>query len=195
MSKVLEKYIPQAAIPIVQHWFYETKTHLTIKAPRMTKFGDFRPSFKGKPHRISVNGDLNPYHFLITLTHEFAHVYTWMKYKQSVPPHGMEWKNTYAKMLKQLIDLNCFPEILEEVLIKHLNNPRASSVSDAILFKTLRSLDDKETLSLDQVEEGAIFQFRNRKFKKGIKRRVRYECMDLSNGKVYLINGQANIEN
>lgn len=194
MSTILEKYLPQNAISLVSSWFVETKVHLTIKKPRQSKFGDFRPGINGNPHKISVNGDLNPYHFLITLTHEFAHVYTWLKFKNSVKPHGEEWKNTYTVLLHKLIDLNCFPKELNQALIQHSNRPKASSCSDPQLFRVLKQYDEKEHVLLEDLQTGEHFYFRNRLFLKGLKRRSRFECVDQSNGKTYLINGQASIQ-
>ena len=47
---------------------------------------------RGRPHhRISVNENLNPYAFLITLLHEVAHMTTWEKHRlrmRRCRPHG-----------------------------------------------------------------------------------------------------------
>ncbi len=42
--------------------------------------GDYRNSHAGKGHRISVNGNLNKYSFLITLLHELAHLFTYERF-------------------------------------------------------------------------------------------------------------------
>lgn len=194
MNEILEKYIPSASIPIISLWFKETQAHLTIKKPRLSKYGDFRPAYRNLPHRISVNGDLNPYHFLITLTHEFAHVFTWIKYKNSVKPHGDEWKSIYSRMLTQLIKQECFPKELITVLNQHINSPTASSCTDSTLFAALKKHDLKQSLLLMDLTVGDTFYFRKRHFIKGKKRRTRYECIDQSNSKTYLINGQANVD-
>lgn len=194
MNSILQKYIPHISIPVVSSWFLETKAHLTIKKPRQTKYGDFRPAYQNKPHRISVNGDLNEFHFLITLTHEFAHVYTWIEYKNTVKPHGEEWKSIYSKMLLELIELKSFPNELNKILIQHITRPKASSCSDPALFKALKSYDVNQGIILEDISIGEVFVFRNRQFIRGNKRRTRIECVDNSNGKIYLINSQANVE-
>ena len=54
--------------------------------------------------KITVNGDLNPYSFLITTIHEFAHLVTFEEYQGRVKPHGKEWQLTYSKMLYPVIE-------------------------------------------------------------------------------------------
>ena len=47
-------------------------------------------------HRISVNGNLNKYSFLITLIHELAHLLTFTQYKNRVDPHGRNGREFMA---------------------------------------------------------------------------------------------------
>lgn len=196
MSKVLQKYLPEGAMPIVVDWFKLYNFHLTISKARKTKLGDFRPSRQGKPARISVNGDLNPFHFAITLTHEIAHYVVWEKYKNSVPPHGKEWKQAFAKLMKELQQFVNFPESVSQALNKHLANPKASSCNDANLYKALKLLDDNasEFLFLDQLKEGDCFTTSNgKRYKKGVKRRSRILCTNLENGKDYLVSAHLEV--
>ncbi len=195
MGSVLTKYIPHEAIPLVAKWFKESGAHLKIKKPRTTKFGDFRPAIGKKPHRISVNGDLNLYHFLITLIHEFAHVYTWIRYKNKVKPHGKEWKKIYTDMLLESMEYVPYPDTLQKALRKHVHIPKASSCSDPVLYALLRQYDSEHSLCLSDLEEGELFIFQNKRaFKKGTKRRTRYECLEIKTSKIYLINGQAPVK-
>ena len=69
-KKVISAFIPDESIEQVISLVKAKPFHLRITEPRKTKKGDFRPSMpKGSYHKISVNGDLNPYEFLITLIH------------------------------------------------------------------------------------------------------------------------------
>jgi SprT protein len=68
--KVLEKYLPPDAAPLIGRWIDYFKCEFKISRNRGTKFGDYRAPFDGKGHRISVNFDLNPYAFLVTTVHE-----------------------------------------------------------------------------------------------------------------------------
>lgn len=195
MAQIILNYIPQDALAIVTNWFNQYNFHLRITKSRATKLGDFRPSLDHKPHRISVNGDLNPYHFLITLTHEVAHLVTWLKYKNRVLPHGIEWKNTYVELINELLMQVYFPIQLKEVLLRHINNPKASTCSDPKLYKALKQFDlDNTRQFLEELEEGSIFKLRkNRVFKKGVKRRSRFECVEIKSNKKYLIQGHAEV--
>lgn len=197
MSKVLLKYIPEEAIPLVSHWFKAYQFHLRITKSRTSKFGDFRPAFNGKPNRISVNGDLNRFHFLITLTHEAAHAACWEKYKGKVLPHGVEWQTIYAQLLKDLINQVFFPKDLLIALKRHLNKPKASSCSDPELYKAIKIFDDnpKETIYLDRLALGELFTVNGKKiFRKGNKRRRRYECEEINSKRMYLVSGHAEVK-
>jgi hypothetical protein len=195
VSNALSKYIPKEAFPLVAAWFREYNFHLRISKSRVSKLGDFRPAHKGKPHRISVNGDLNPYHFLITLTHEVAHVACWAQYQNKVNPHGAEWKSIYAKLLEELMEVVQFPSQLAKIIRQHLQSPKASSCSDPELYKALRAFDPPSSLlSLEELEEGTVFQIRGKRiFKKGKKRRTRFECLELATRKLYLVSAQAEV--
>lgn len=195
MSKVLLKYIPEQALPLIQLWYSTLNFHLRITKSRKTKFGDFRPAFRGKPNRISVNGDLNQYHFLITLVHEIAHVACWEKYSSKVNPHGKEWKNIYSEKLKAIMGEVPFPADVKLALEKHLKRPKASSCSDPDLFKVLKNYNPKSDLIfLEEVAEGDDFVFQeDRIFRRGRKRRTRIECLEIKTNKIYLISGHAEV--
>ena len=75
--KILERYLPADAAPLIGRWIDYFKCEFKISRNRNSKFGDYRPPHDGKGHRISVNFDLNPYAFLVITVHEFAHLHTW----------------------------------------------------------------------------------------------------------------------
>ena len=182
-------------MPLIQQWYEQLPFHLRITKARKTKFGDFRPAFQGKPNRVSVNGNLNQYHFLITLTHEIAHVACWEQFKGKVNPHGAEWKTIYSDMLRQLMAKTEFPQDVSTALEKHLKRPKASSCSDPDLFRILKQYDPHSpTVFLDSLSEGEQFVFQERVFKRGNKRRTRIECSELKSGRTYLISGHAEVE-
>lgn len=196
MNKTLLKYLPEQSIPLVIKWFEEYQFHLRISKKRQTKLGDFRPAQNGKPNRISVNGDLNPFHFLITLTHEVAHASTWIKHTNRVAPHGKEWQRDYSALLNNVIQEVSFPDELKAELHRHIQKPKASSCSDPELYKALKKLDsDQEIIYLEQLDEGILFQLHGKRvFVKGKKRRSRYECIDQKNGKTYLVSAHAEVQ-
>src|ERR671921_814126 len=88
----LEDFIPEGSAPFVFEYLKKYKVHLTITRGRKSVLGDYRHAIGNKNHRISVNGNLNRYAFLITLIHELAHLVTFMKFGNEVSSHGREWK-------------------------------------------------------------------------------------------------------
>lgn len=61
-------------------------------------------------------------------------------------------------------------------------------------MKALNQFDEEPNLLLGDLEEGEIFLFGKRKFKKEKLRRTRFVCQDLTNGRRYLISKIATVE-
>jgi len=194
LENALKKLIPEPAVPLIATWIQEYKVHLHISEKRKSKLGDYRAPYNGSTHRISINHDLNTYDFLITLVHEFAHLTTWTKFQHRVPPHGEEWKEEYKKLIQPFMHLPIFPEEVKVALRRHFVNPSASC-SDIHLQRVLKNYDVKKDASITTVERipmGAYFKLRNDHiFKRGLKRRTRYECIDTTNGRLYLVSAMA----
>lgn len=191
---ILEKYLPNDSVDPVMMWLQQYKTHLKITRGRTSKLGDYRPPQNGKGHQISVNHDLNKYAFLITLVHEFAHLIIWEKYRNKVKPHGKEWKQTYREMMSPFMENGTFPDDIRSVLRSYLSKSYASSSTDLQLSRTLQRYDKETVLTLEQLEEGNIFQLYNgRTFKKGPLLRKRYRCASLDNKRIYLISPLAQV--
>lgn len=187
----LQQYIPAAAAPKILAYLQHYSIHLTITRSRQTVLGDYRHATSIQPHRISVNGDLNPFSFLITLIHEIAHLLTFIQYQNRVAPHGKEWKTIYAQILSSFLQPDIFPEDIIQALKNSLHNLPASSCSDENLMRILRQYDaPKNTIAVEQLEEGDLFQIKGgRVFKKGPKVRKRHQCIEVDTGKWYLFNG------
>jgi SprT protein len=82
----LAEYLPERALEPVLDLLNTYKIHLTITKHRNTLLGDYRHAIGDMHHRISVNGNLNKYAFLITLLHEIAHLITFDQYVGKVAP-------------------------------------------------------------------------------------------------------------
>ena len=89
----LQDYLPEGSFEEVVFYLQQYKVHLTISRQRQSILGDYRHAHTNKNHRISVNGNLNKYSFLITLLHELAHLFTFEKYGNRVQSHGRERKD------------------------------------------------------------------------------------------------------
>src|SRR6478735_2373906 len=101
--EALKTYLPENSFEQVTFFLQHYKVHLTITRQRQTVLGDYRNAADGKNHRISVNGNLNKYAFLITLLHELAHLLAFEKYGNRIVTHGREWKSVYSNILKDFV--------------------------------------------------------------------------------------------
>src|SRR5689334_17279170 len=106
----LQQFIPASAAHLVMNYLHQYKVHLTITKERKSVLGDYRHATHDSHHRISINGNLNKYSFLITLIHELAHLVTFMQFGNRVQSHGREWKVVYRHMLEDFLPLPCFPD-------------------------------------------------------------------------------------
>lgn len=187
----LRRFIPHAAVPRVLDYLHHYKVHLTITRERKTVLGDYRHANGHQTHRISVNGSLNPYSFLITLVHELAHLVTFMQYGNRVQSHGREWKDCYAFLLKDFLQKDIFPMPVEQALAKSMHNLPASSCADEDLMRILKQYDRAQNglVMVEQLAEGQLFDIgEGRLFKKGKQLRKRFQCIEVKTGKVYLFS-------
>ena len=58
-SAVLQKYIPEPAVPIIARWIIEYDFKLKIKRERNTKLGEYRSPFGDQNHTITITYNLN----------------------------------------------------------------------------------------------------------------------------------------
>ena len=136
----LSQYLPAGTAVIVMDYLHQYKVHLTITRERQSILGDYRHRTHRENHRISINGNLNPYAFLVTLLHELAHLLTFEKYGNRVSAHGAEWKNLFSVLLKNIVQQELLPKDIEQELLRTLRNPAASSCAEEGLMRVLRKL-------------------------------------------------------
>ena len=188
----LDHFLPPHTFEMVANYLHHYKVHLTITRERKTVLGDYRHAHRGMNHRISVNGNLNPYAFLITLVHELAHLVTYERFSHRVAAHGKEWKDLYRILLQDFLGKQIFPVDVEAALMKSLHNLPASSCADEHLMRVLRHHDhpDARGTLVEELPEGTLFAIDGgRMFRKGKKLRKRYQCKEVSTGKLYLFSG------
>ncbi len=187
----LQDYLPAGSFDEVLYYLQHYHVHLTITRKRQTVLGDYRHAITNKNHRISVNGNLNKYAFLITLLHELAHLFTYEKYGHRVMAHGKEWKDEFGKILAKFLLKKIFPADIEKALMHTLQNPAASSCGDERLLRVLHNYDEKKegVHLVEQLPHGAEFVINGgRVFKRGEKIRKRYKCVEVKTGKYYLFS-------
>ncbi len=196
--KILEKYFPANAInPVLKIIDTYPNLYFKITKSRTTKLGDFRV-YHQKKQQITVNHNLNPYHFLLTFLHELAHYLNYKQNGRKVKPHGNEWKLFYSSLILEYLNYGCFPDELYDDIRQYAQNPKASASGDGQLFIKISNYDKEIDQSLKYVfelEKGTIFATEN-----GIiyrleeKRRTRYRCINLKNNKAYLIHANARVK-
>jgi hypothetical protein len=190
--KDLGHFLPEGSFDYVVKYLYQFKVHLTVAKSRKSVLGDYRHAHQGNNHRISVNGNLNPYEFLITLLHELAHLLTFEQYQNRVEPHGKEWKSIYSKLLIDFVGFNVFPPEIVNALQKSIISPAATANGETELLMVLRkynSIKKEGVCIIADLPIGALFMLSNGKiFKKGALRRKRYTCTELKTGLMYTIS-------
>ena len=187
----LASYLPDNSFDEVAILLQQYKVHLTITRKRNSVLGDYRNALHGKNHRISVNGNLNKYSFLITLLHELAHLLAFENYSNKILAHGKEWKFIYSNILKDFINKKIFPADIENALKESVQNPAASSCAEESLMRVLRMYDVKQndSLLIEEIPKGAYFKTSDgRIFQKGEQLRKRFKCTEKNTGLVYLFS-------
>ena len=195
MNEVLLKYIPQASVATAFHLVKANNVHLKIVNERVTRHGDYRNMPNGQ-HQITVNANLNPYRFLVTLVHEIAHLEAFNKHGRFIKPHGKEWKLTFQQLMLPFLRPEIFPNQLLPLLALHFKNPKASSDTDSKLSLALKLYDPPNNKNyIFEIPLGGSFRLYNGKiFVRGNKRVKRYECKEMVTGRIYLFNPNAEVE-
>lgn len=195
MKHVLAPYIPENALDGAFELIKKHHVHLKIVNQRVTRHGDYRRNPDGS-HLITVNAGKNPYRFLITLIHEIAHLVAYQIYGHQIMPHGAEWKHTFKTLMVPFIRPSIFPAKIVPLLVRHFQNPKASSDTDSTLALALKQYDPPNNMNyVFEIPFGSLFRIHNGKvFKKFAQKVKRYECIEVATGRVYLFNPNAEVE-
>ena len=197
--EMLQRYFPEASVPMVGEIFTQRRFILHFKRPRSSKLGDFSaPRTKNGFCTITLNMDLNPYQMLITYIHEVAHYDVYQRYGSGiVQPHGAEWQNRFAALLQPFMTDDIFPQDVLDALRLHLQHIKASSTADQNLQRVLRQYDkrNENIVTVESLPDGARFVLKNGLvFQKGEKQRTRYKCHCESNGRWYFVAALAEVK-
>jgi hypothetical protein len=186
----LQDFLPANTYDSVLHYLKFYGVHLTVARERKSILGDYRHRIGNYNHRISVNGNLNPYSFLITLLHELAHLLTFEKFGNKVQSHGREWKQTFGQLLDRFIKQEVFPPDIQRELMRSLKNPTASSCADDNLLRVLKIYDkESDLIFVEEIPAGSLFKTHDgRIFRKGEQLRKRYKCEEVTTRRTYFFS-------
>ena len=187
----LSSFLPEGSFEEVAYYLHHYKVHLTITRERQSILGNYRNKVFDKNHRISVNGNLNKYSFLITLLHELAHLLAHEKYGHRIQAHGKQWKEEYGKILSEFIPKKNFPPEIEKLLAQSLKNPAATTCTEPHLIRALKKYDVKKEgyFFVEELPAGSLFKVNSGAiFKKGERIRKRFKCVEVSTKKIYLFS-------
>jgi SprT protein len=195
--QALQNFLPEHCFEDIVYYLEKYSIQLSITKKRKTIHGNYTFDFSSKKNRITINGTLNTYAFLITLIHEIAHCICIHEHGPRVQSHGSEWKKIYSTLLHFFTKKNIFPADIQQELNAVIQKPGASSCAEPDLEKVLARYNPNQEplIFLSDVPIGTIFLMENQKKYQCLeKRRTRYLCKDLGTNKLYLVSGLAQIK-
>ena len=83
MQEIFQK-IPQGSLEYVKTLLENENILIKLKNNRKTKHGDFSVK-KDFSLEITINSDMNPFRFLITLLHEISHFFVYQDFGFKIP--------------------------------------------------------------------------------------------------------------
>ena len=151
MQEIFQK-IPLGSLEYVKGLLYNQNILIKLKNNRKTKHGDFSVK-KDFSVEITINSDMNPFRFLITLLHEISHFFVYQDFGFKTKPHGFQWKSKFKELLIPVINNKVFPDDILSPLAKYAINPKASTDTDLDLSIALNKYNvsiSTYVLDLDQ---------------------------------------------
>lgn len=193
--KVFYQLLPERSEALCRTMISNDPVVVRVAPLRKTKHGDFRRMSNGV-FQISINKMDNPYRFLITFIHEWAHWKVFQKGGHIGAPHGVQWRQTFKELMLPFISNEVFPESLLKPLAAHMIKPRATLDADSKLAIALSKFDpDNHKSFIFELEKGTRFMMPNKKvYVMGVLRRKRYACKEEQSGRVFLFASHCKVE-
>ena len=207
-TDVFRSLIPDQSVEYILHWFCEHKVRLRIAMNRLSKSGDYRPSLHNLPPRISVNKNLNPFDFLITLVHEMAHHEVWrvhvipkqqlllqMRRHYHPKPHGPEWQHLFRELMLPLMNTSVFPPDVLYMVEHYFRSLSVSRKFGQDLTRVLKKYDKPNGKEfVENLPFDALFRLPDgRSFRRKEKLRKRFKCICMNNNRIYLFSPLAQV--
>ncbi len=189
--EILSRYFPVEAVDHIGQVLTDYRIRLKVNRGRATRLGDFKPAVNGGLHRISVNGDLNIYAFLLVFIHELAHLQVHEEFRgksdsmhrsahiiparimpQSariipprIMPHGKEWKRQFGELIRLYVEKGYFHPLLHESLLQYSHRVKASGIASEPVARALRLFDDHGEkdpfILLEELDDLGVFSSRS----------------------------------
>lgn len=190
MANTLEDFLPQNAITFITKWLEGHLCHIKITKDRKSKLGDYR-LMPNKSHLITINCSLDTFLFFFVITHEIAHLLAFSE-KRNISPHGKEWKAIFRKLLIE--SLHIYPNDLQILLLNFAKNPKANFMSSPELVKYFDKEKYDTQTYMEDLTIGELFIYQTQTYIIEEKKKKRYLCKNLHNGKKYLFKSCARVE-
>ncbi|HUH35041.1 MAG TPA: hypothetical protein VL022_04340 [Moheibacter sp.] len=188
----LENFLPKDAIHYIHQWLKDEPIRLKVLPSRKTKLGDYRYLINEQKHQITLDGNLKPDAFFFVFTHEIAHMMVYNQFKNRVLSHGKEWQLMFGKMLLESIEI--YPKNLRPYIYRHALKPKASVGADRLLNQHLFVDPTDWDKWVEKLPYGQKFRLGKRIYIRGEKQKIRYICREVKTNKLYLVNGQAVVD-
>lgn len=190
---VLSSFIPENALEEVVVLLSKYPIHLGLMAPRKSVFGDYlAPRTPTDYHRITINGDLNKYAFLLTFLHEYAHLLVFVNHGAHMQAHGDAWKKKFRELIQQFVGKQIFPDDICCALKNYLIKMPASTSGDPYLMRVLEQYDQRKyppnETSVDELPFKAKFQYNGEVFEKYGRLRKNYTCLRVADRALFRFN-------
>lgn len=186
----LQNYLSTDKLLFIKKWIKDYPLLLKVKYNRKTKLGDYRRLPNG--HQITINHNLPEDLFFLTLTHEIAHMHAFAKYGYRIKPHGKEWKYTFSQLIRA--SYTVYNPTAQGLILDFSNNPKAGFFSSPALAYYFKKLENVDITHLMDLKADQLFILKNKTFKKGKKRKIKYICTEIKTGLPYLIHGLAEVK-
>lgn len=193
----MSRYFPVTSVDEIIRLASVHGFHLKISRGRASKLGDFRPSAKGRPHVITLNGDLNVHAGLLIFLHELAHLLVWEASGSRKSPHGTEWKQAFGGLIREFVAMGHFHRSLTDSLIAYSYKVKATGLGNEALMREMRMFDDEphDHFLLEEIPMQSHFITRSgRMFRKEGQLRTRYKCFCFDNKRIYLFHPLARVK-
>ncbi|MDI9357940.1 MAG: hypothetical protein QM528_03205 [Phycisphaerales bacterium] len=192
----LNSFLPAESVDRIIAYIQYYRIHLVITKERHSILGNFRYNPQTLEFRITINGNLNHYEFLLTFLHELAHLLTYIHHPLTHLTHGKEWQSTYKELLVKFMDI--FPHDIQTALQSSLKKPAATAHAETNLLRVVQKYDvanNPNSSTIEQLNMGDQFITYNGVAYQIIeKKRKRFICKKVGTKKLFSFSPITKVE-